>query len=289
LIVAVLVGRGVPGRTDEDGVVSSSLAGQVAVVTGASRGIGRAIAEHLAARGAVVAGVARPSPALRELAGGGRRAGLISVPADVSVPAEVDAAFTAAAAELGPPTLVVAAAGTADVLGPLADADTDRWWQAVAVDLYGTMLTTRAAARAMLPRRTGRIVTVYGNLGDHGTANLSAFAVAKAGIARLTETLATELADTGVNAFCIHPGFARTPMTERLATSDAGRTWLPSFAATAADHWGSPQPAADLIEAIALGHADQLTGRLLHPDDDLTELTRRCHTNPDLRHLRLHT
>jgi NAD(P)-dependent dehydrogenase (short-subunit alcohol dehydrogenase family) len=270
-------------------VVSSSLVGQVAVVTGASRGIGRAVAEHLAARGAAVAAVARPSPALRELAGGSRRAGLIGVPADVSVPAEVDAAFAAAAAELGPPTLVVAAAGTAELLGPIADADAQRWWQAVGVDLYGTMLTTRAAARAMLPRRTGRIITVYGNLGDRGTANLSAFAVAKAGIARLTETLATELAGTGVHAFCIHPGFVRTPMTERLATGEAGRTWLPRFAATAATRWGNPQPAADLIEAIALGHADELTGRLLHAGDDLNEITRRCHTNPDLRHLRLHT
>lgn len=270
---------------------SSSLVGQVAVVTGASRGIGRAVAVHLAAAGAAVAGVARPSPALQDLAATGRRAGqrLIGVPADVRVPAEVEAAFAAAAAELGPPTLVVAAAGTADTLGPIAQADPNRWWQAVAVDLHGSLLTARAAARAMLPRRVGRIITVYGNLGDHGTAHLSAFAAAKAGIARLTETLATELAGSGVGAFCIHPGFARTPMTERLATGEAGRGWLPQFAATAADRWGSTQPAADLVEAIALGHADELAGRVLYAGDDLVELTRRCRTDPDLRRLRLQT
>ena len=190
---------------------SSSLAGLVAVVTGASRGIGRVVALQLAVRGAAVAGLARPSPELRELAEAGGQAGyrLVTVPADVTVSAEVDAAFAAAGAELGPPTLVVAAAGTADVLGPVAEADPDRWWQAVAVDLRGTMLTARAAA-VMLPRRAGRIVTVYGDLGDHGTPHLSAFAVAKAGIARLTETLAGELAGTGVRAFCVHPGFART-------------------------------------------------------------------------------
>jgi NAD(P)-dependent dehydrogenase (short-subunit alcohol dehydrogenase family) len=268
--------------------VAASLVGHVAVVTGASRGVGRAIALHLAACGATVVGLARPSPALEDLAETGRRAGhrLVTVPADVTVPAQVDAAF-AAAGQLGPPTLVVAAAGTADVLGPVAQADPDQWWQAVAVDLHGTMLTTRAAARAMLPHRAGRIVTVYGNLGDHGAANLSAFAVAKAGIARLTETLAAELHGTGVHAFCLHPGFVRTPMTEQLANGDAGRTWLPRFAATAPERWGTAQPAADLVEAIALGHADGLTGRVLHAGDDLHQLTGHRRAGSDLRHLRL--
>ena len=270
---------------------SSSLVGQVVVVTGASRGIGRAVAVHLAARGAAVAGLARPSPALQELAGAARRARyrMVTLPTDVTVPAQIDTAFAAVAAELGPPTLVVAAAGTADVLGPLAQADPDRWWQAAAVDLHGTMLTARAAARAMLPRRAGRIITVYGDLGDHGTPALSAFAVAKAGIARLTETLAAELDGTGVRAFCLHPGFVRTPMTEHLAHGSPGRTWLPRFAATAADRWGTAQPAADLIEAIALGDADELTGRVLHAGDNLDELTRLCRADPDLRRLRLQT
>lgn len=273
------------------GMGSASLVGQVAVVTGASRGIGRAVAVHLAGCGAAVAGLARSSSALEELAGIGQRAGqrLIGLAADVAVPAEIDAAFDAAAAALGPPSLVVAAAGTAEVLGPITEADPDRWWHAVAVDLHGTMLTARAAARRMPPRRAGRIITVYGNLGDHGAPNLSAFAVAKAGIARLTETLAAELEGTAVRAFCIHPGFARTPMTEHLASSPAGRTWLPRFAETAPHHWGTAQPAADLVEAIAAGHADELTGRVLHAGDDLDDLTRRCRTDPDLRRLRLTT
>jgi NAD(P)-dependent dehydrogenase (short-subunit alcohol dehydrogenase family) len=86
------------------------------------------------------------------------------------------------------------------VLGPLWSADPDLWWQAVAVDLKGTMLTARAAVNRMLPRATGRLVTVYGNLGDRQMGNVSAFAVAKAGIARLTETLACELDGTGIGA-----------------------------------------------------------------------------------------
>ena len=70
---------------------------------------------------------------------------------------------------------------------------------------------------------------MYGNLGDRGLPNVSAFAAAKAGVARFTETLANELDGTGVAVIGIHPEFVRTPMTERLAWSNEGRQWLPSF------------------------------------------------------------
>lgn len=79
----------------------------------------------------------------------------------------------------------------------------------------------------MIQQGAGRIVTVYGNLGDDGTGNVSAFAAAKAAIARFAETLATELEGTGVVALCMHPGFVHTPMTEHLASSSDGRRWLP--------------------------------------------------------------
>lgn len=79
----------------------------------------------------------------------------------------------------------------------------------------------------MIQQGAGRIVTVYGNLGDDGTGNVSAFAAAKAAIARFAETLVTELEGTGVVALCMHPGFVHTPMTEHLASSSDGRRWLP--------------------------------------------------------------
>lgn len=129
---------------------------------------------------------------------------------------------------------------------------------------------------------------MYGNLGDRQSGNISAFAVAKAGIARLTEMLAHEVDGTGVRVFGVHPGFVRTPMTEHLAWSTDGRTWLSGFGTAAEERWGGPQPATDLLEAIALGSADQLSGwRILHVRDDIAELTERCRTDPDLRHLRL--
>ena len=269
--------------------MSAPLAGQVAVVTGASRGIGRSLAVHLARKGATVAALARSSADLTSL---GRAVGaedlrLTPVAVDVTVPAQVEAAFDVVDTELGPVSFAITCAGTADVLGPASEGDPELWWQAVAVDLLGTMLTARSVLGRMRRRGAGRLVTVYGNLGDRGAANVSAFAVAKAGIARLTETLANEMHDCGVRVFCMHPGFVRTPMTERLAWSGDGRAWLPQFGDAAPSRWGDSQGACDLAAAIASGAADQLTGRVLSAGDDLDQLSERCHTDPDLRRLRI--
>ena len=261
------------------------LAGQVAVVTGASRGIGRQIALHLAGRGARVAAVARAGPALTDLeaTGGGLRA----FAADVTVGAEIEGAFAVAEAGLGPVTLAVDCAGTEGPLGPLHRTDPEAWWRAVEVDLRGSMLTARAALGPMVAARRGRLVLVYGNLGDRLGAHVSAFAAAKAGVARLTEVLAGEVDGGGVRVFGIHPGFVRTALTERLAWGEEGRAWLPRFGPGVEDRWGDGLPAAELVEAIALGHADDLSGRILHVGDDLAELTERCRADPDLRRLRL--
>jgi NAD(P)-dependent dehydrogenase (short-subunit alcohol dehydrogenase family) len=270
-------------------VPSSTLAGQVAAVTGASRGIGRQVALRLAERGAAVAAIARASAALTGLPEEAARAGarLRAFAADVTLPAEVEEAFAAVDADLGAVTLAVACAGTAGPLGPLHLADPEAWWRTVEVDLRGTMLTARSAVGRMVWRRAGRFVTVYGNLGDRLGAHVSAFAAAKAGVARLTEVLAGELEDSGVLVFGVHPGFVRTPLTERLAWGAEGQAWLPRFGVGVEDRWGDGRPAAELIEAIALGRADALSGRILHVGDDLAELAERCWADQDLRRLRL--
>ena len=137
---------------------------------------------------------------------------------------------------VGGVAVVAIDARSIDALGPIATVDVERWWNAVTVDLRGTMLCARAAMSLMLDRGSGRIVTVYGNLGDDGREHVSAFAAAKAGIARFTETLATELDGTGVYAMCVHPGFVRTPMTEHRASGVEGQQWLPDFGPRAAEH-----------------------------------------------------
>lgn len=106
-------------------------------------------------------------------------------------------------------------------------------------------------------------------------------------MARLTEVLAGEVEGSGVRVFGIHPGFVRTPLTERLAWGAEGQAWLPRFGSGVEDRWGDGRPAADLVEAIAPGHADDLSGRTLHVGDDLAELAERCRVDPDRRRLRL--
>jgi len=257
----------------------------VAYITGASRGIGRLVAEAFAEAGARTVGFARPSDdleSLRDLA-----APVIPIAMDVADPVSVLAAFSEAVEVAGPPTLLVTCAGSIDALGPIATVDVERWWNAVTVDLRGTMLCARAALSLMLEQGSGRIVTVYGNLGDDGCEHVSAFAVAKAGIARFTETLATEIEGTGVHAVCVHPGFVQTPMTEHLAFGVEGRKWLPDFGPHAADHWGDGTGAVDLIRRISAGHADALEGRLIHVGDDLETMCEVGNREPDHRRLRI--
>jgi NAD(P)-dependent dehydrogenase (short-subunit alcohol dehydrogenase family) len=259
--------------------------GTVAYITGASRGIGRLLATALAEDGVHVVGLARPSDDLDALPSRGLP--ILPIPVDVSDPVSVSGAFSRALATVGPPTLVVTCAGSMDGLGPIATVDVDRWWRAVAVDLRGTMLCVRAAMSLMAEQGTGRIVTVYGNLGDHGREHVSAFAAAKAATARFTETLATELAGTGVRAVCMHPGFVQTPMTEYLASSPEGRAWLPEFGPRARDHWDDGSDAVDLIRRINAGEADSLAGRIVHAGDDLDQLATECERDPDRGRLRL--
>jgi NAD(P)-dependent dehydrogenase (short-subunit alcohol dehydrogenase family) len=268
-------------------MASNPMAAQVAVVTGASRGIGRVLAVHLAGRGAAVAAIARPSADLDSLGDEAASGQVLQLAADVTSPEEVSSAFGTVTELLGTPTLVVTCAGTADVLGPAWAADPAAWWHAVGVDLLGTLITAGLAVRLMMPAGSGRIVTVYGNLGDRRRGNVSAFAVAKAGIARLAESLACELEGTGIRVFAMHPGFVRTPMTEMLAWSEPGRTWLPEFGQGAEKRWGDGRAAAELVDAIASGAADELTGRVLWAGDDLAALAERHADDPDFRRLRL--
>jgi len=257
----------------------------VAYVTGASRGIGRLLVTALASRGVRTVGFARPSGELEALRTDG---GLVTpIPMDVTDPRSVTSAFDHAVEDAGPPTLLVTCAGTIDPLGPISAVDPDAWWHAVSVDLRGTMLCARAAANIMVEQNCGTIVTVYGNLGDDGRPHVSAFAAAKAAVARFTETLAAELDGTGVVAVCMHPGFVRTPMTEHLAFHSEGQRWLPAFGVDGPARWGDGSTAVELVWQIAQGRADELTGRIIHIDDDLDALVAAHRTGQDRGRLRI--
>jgi NAD(P)-dependent dehydrogenase (short-subunit alcohol dehydrogenase family) len=237
----------------------------VALVTGGSRGVGRAIAETLAGRGFAVCVVSRTKADV----------GALSLPVDVTDRARVEEAASRAERELGPITLLVNNAGALDAVGPFWELDPDVWWSDVESHVRGAALCTRAVLPGMVERGQGRIVNVVGMLGQRGDGYASAYACAKAALFRLTDLLAAELEGTGVCAFCVSPGAVETEMTRRLADGEAGRRWLAEFhELDAKREWVSPDRGASLVARIAAGELDALSGRYLHVNMDLDALIR---------------
>ena len=194
------------------------LAGRVAVVTGASRGIGAATAEAIAAAGAHVVLAARDRDALDGVAGRIGKAGgeATAVPADVSQDADVERLF-AAAGEVGPVAALVCAAGVL-TSAPFAETTTGIWEETLRVNLTGSFLCSRAAFTAMRPAGEGRIVLIASLSGVYATEKfpgLAAYNVSKYGVIGLTEAIAVEGREHGISAICVSPGAVDTEMLRR--------------------------------------------------------------------------
>jgi NAD(P)-dependent dehydrogenase (short-subunit alcohol dehydrogenase family) len=270
------------------------LTGQVAVVTGGGRGIGRAIASALASAGAFVAIVARSEDQLAEAvdlirASGGRA---IAVSADVSEPRAVERMAEQVERALGPVDLLVNNAGESGPIGPVAEIDADRWWHCQEVNLRGPFLCCRAVLPGMVARRRGRIVNVASGAGTQAIPYLSAYVVGKTALIRLTEVLAAEVGEHGVSAFAIEPGTVRTAMAESALDSETGRRWIPWFKTIFEEGLDvPPERAAWLVLLLASGRADVLSGRFLTIADDLPGLIEQAEGGQlsDLQTLRLRT
>jgi NAD(P)-dependent dehydrogenase (short-subunit alcohol dehydrogenase family) len=185
----------------------------IAVVTGAGRGIGRAIAMELAARGCDVALLGRAPASLDETARlplfDTRRA--LVVPCDVSDAGSVEAAAVQTLAEFGTPRFVVANAGVVHrVL--LLEMSEAQWDEVLDVNLKGMFLSARAFLRPMLAARTGRIVAIGSISGTMGTPTLTAYCASKWGTIGFVKALAEELRGTGLQAMCVMPGSVDTDM-----------------------------------------------------------------------------
>jgi len=194
------------------------LAGRVAVVTGASRGIGAATAEAIAAAGAHVVLAARDREALDRVAGHIRRSGgeATPVPTDVSNGADVERLF-AAFDGAGPVAALVCAAGVL-TSAPFVETTTGIWEQTLRVNLTGSFLCCRAAFTAMLAAGEGRIVNIASLSGVYATEKfpgLAAYNVSKYGIIGLTEAIAVEGREHGISAICVSPGAVDTEMLRR--------------------------------------------------------------------------
>ena len=237
----------------------------VALVTGGSRGLGRSIAASLTAAGWRVAVTGRDGEALQQAVDAGDAH--LALPGDATDRVAVGDAVARTAAELGPLDLLVANAGRFGTGGPLWQSDPDDWWRDVEVNLRGVQLALWAALPAMVARGSGRVVALGSGFGNTSAAYGSAYGVSKAAVHRLVESVALELTGTGVTAFTVSPGRARTDMTLAFPTgfTDAH----PEFLEPPATGWAPPEAVAALVGRIAAGGLDALSGRFLHITTDL--------------------
>ncbi len=197
--------------------------GRVALITGASRGLGRHMASTLARAGAHVALGARDTEALAEVASAIRAAGgrAVTVPLDVT-DAESVQGFVAAAEVLGPISIVVNNAGIADAL-PWHAQEEDDWDRVIATNLKGVWLVAQAAARRMRQHGGGSIINIASILGLVAEPGLPAYCASKAGVVNLTRALAIDLARHGIRVNAIAPGYFETDINREYLASPAGR------------------------------------------------------------------
>ncbi len=247
--------------------VQVDLTGQVALVTGASRGIGRAIALHLARCGAAVAGVARSTGAMEGTLAAIREAGGTAegFAADVADSADVARVIGEIEARYPKIQVLVNNAGvTKD--GLMLRMEDDAWDEVIDTNLKGTFLFCRALGAIMMRQRYGRIVnisSVSGIAGNPGQANYSA---SKAGVIGFTQTIAKELASRGITVNAVAPGFITTDMTSVLPDKikDEVKARIP------VRRLGEPEDIADLVAYLASPSASYITGQVIAVDGGMT-------------------
>ncbi len=239
-----------------------TLAGQVAIVTGASRGIGAAIARDLAAAGAhVVVGYqsqrAQADAVVADIVTRGGSAETSQF--DVASFSEVDAAVRAVVARLGKVDVLVNNAGvSAD--GLIVRITDDQWQRVLDVNLKGVFNCTKAVARPMMRARSGRIINLSSVVGVTGNTGQAAYAAAKAGIIGFTKSTARELASRGITANVVAPGFIETDMTETLdaGARDMYRAMIPL------GRLGRGEDVAAAVTFLAGPGASYVTGQVIH-------------------------
>lgn len=238
-----------------------SIAGKIALVTGASRGIGKAIALELACRGAIVVGTATTEAGadaitayLKEAGNAGRGFAL-----NVADPASIEAFMAAMSAEVGAPLILVNNAGiTRDNL--MLRMKDDEWDSVINTNLNAIYRMTKACLKAMTKERWGRIISISSVVGSSGNPGQANYAAAKAGLEGFSRALAREIGSRGITVNAVAPGFIATDMTHVLPEEQKEKllTSIP------AGRLGQPEEIAAAVGFLASAEAGYITGVTLH-------------------------
>jgi 3-oxoacyl-[acyl-carrier protein] reductase len=234
-------------------------AGQIALVTGASRGIGRAIAAALAERGVKVIGTATSAAGAQAIGEALSAHGGSGIALDVNDGAALEAAVEAIVKQHGALHILVNNAGiTRDTLA--MRMKDDDWDAVLDTNLKAVFRASRTVMRTMMKQRYGRIVNITSVVGASGNAGQANYAAAKAGVAGMTRALARELGSRGITVNCVAPGFIATDMTHGLG--EAQKTAL--LAQIPLGRLGSPEEIAEAVAFLASPQAGYITGTELH-------------------------
>jgi NAD(P)-dependent dehydrogenase (short-subunit alcohol dehydrogenase family) len=242
-----------------------SLQSKVAIITGASRGIGLTMARILAGKGMLVAMVAR-SERVEQEAEALRAKGLqtTAIRADITRKAEVEAMVEQVEKELGPLWLLVNNAGVLHV-APTAEMSEAAWDEAFNVDVKGVFLCSQAAIRRMIPRQAGRIVNISSIAGVIVRTNQIGYNSAKAAVNHFTRSLAVEMAPHNITVNCLCPGMTQTEMLMHSAKKNK-LDLEAMIALIPAGHMARPEDHAHLVAYLASEEAGHVTGQIVSVD-----------------------
>ena len=249
------------------------LDGQVALITGAGRGIGRAIALAYAREGARLALAARSESELQDAVSAASELGAeaIAVPTDVTSQEDTERLARSVVQRFGRIDVLVNNAGISGPIGPLQDNDVADWMNAVTVNLTGTFLVCRAVIPVMLEQSGGKIINLSGAGATNAWSNMSAYCSSKAAVVRLTEVLAQELDGQGITVNALGPGSVHTSMWDKMTeqAGQAGADFIHQLGLRVTSGGGaSIDECAELAVWLASDESGTLTGRLISAATD---------------------